>query len=66
MTRRLILMGTLLEHQVSQSEEDLSRLLCNLDAFLKTDRDRELFDLPTLGELPAASLNRPTDRLLSQ
>ena len=49
-TRRLILIGTLLEHQVSQSEEAQSRLRLDLDAFLKRDRDRELFDLPPLAE----------------
>ena len=70
-TRRLILMGTLLEHQVSQSEEALSGLLRDLDDFLKRDRDRELFDLPPLAEVapvaaappPAASLSRPAERL---
>ena len=70
-TRRLILMGTLLEHQVSQSEETLSRLLRDLDGFLKRDRDRELFDLPPLAEAapvaaappPAASPGCPAERL---
>ena len=70
-TRRLILIGTLLEHQVSQSEEAQSRLRHDLDAFLKRDRDRELFELPPLAEsvpvaaapAPAASLGRPADRL---
>ena len=49
-TRRLILMGTLLEHQVSQSEEALAGLLRDLDDFLKRDRDRDLFELPPLAE----------------
>ena len=44
---------------MSQSEEARSGLLRNLDDFLK--RDRELFDLPTLGEpvsdSPAAAPN---------
>ena len=47
-TRRLILIGTLVEHQISQSEEAQSRLRSDLDAFLKRDRDRDLFELPTL------------------
>ena len=54
-TRRLILMGTLLEHQVSQSEDALSELLRDLDDFLKRDRDRELFDLPPLADPDPAS-----------
>ena len=54
-TRRLILMGTLLEHQVSHSEEAQSRLRHDLDVFLKRDRDRELFELPPLGGLAPAS-----------
>ena len=49
-TRRLILMGTLVEHQVSHSEDAQSRLRHDLDAFLKRGRDRELFDLPPLAE----------------
>lgn len=67
-TRRLILMGTLLEHQVSQSEAH-SGLLRDLDDFLKRDRDRELFDLPPLVEsaapatAPAPAQGRPADRL---
>ena len=64
-------MGTLLEHQTSQSEEAHSRLLRDLDEFLKRDRDRELFDLPPLAEAtpvtaapaPAASPSRPAERL---
>jgi len=59
-TRRLILMGTLLEHQVSQSEEARSELLRDLDDFLKRDRDRELFELPPLAEPgPDASAPAP-------
>jgi len=59
-TRRLILMGTLLEHQVSQSEEALSELLRDLDDFLKRDRDRELFELPPLAEpVPDSSAPDP-------
>ena len=54
-TRRLILMGTLVEHQVSGSEEAQSALRRDLDAFLKRDRDRELFDLPPLADPETAS-----------
>ena len=59
-TRRLILIGTLVEHQVSHSEEAQSRLRLDLDAFLKRDRDRELFDLPSLAEpVPNSSAPAP-------
>ena len=59
-TRRLILIGTLLEHQVSHSEEAQSRLRHDLDVFLKRDRDRELFDLPPLAEpVPDSSAPAP-------
>lgn len=63
-TRRLILMGTLLEHQVNQSEEALSGLLRDLDDFLKRDRDRELFELPPLAEPgPDSSASAPAPDL---
>ena len=68
-TRRLILMGTLLEHQVSQSEDALSELLRDLNDFLKRDRDRALFDLPPVGDpdpaspAPPPSLERSADSL---
>ena len=68
-TRRLILIGTLVEHQVSDSEGAQSRLRDDLDAFLKRDRDRALFDLPPVGDpdpaspAPPPSLERPTDSL---
>ena len=68
-TRRLILIGTLVEHQVNHSEEAQSRLRHDLDVFLKRERDRELFDLPPLADTdpaspaPAPSLDRPVDSL---
>ena len=68
-TRRLILIGTLVEHQVSDSEGAQSRLRDDLDEFLKRDRDRALFDLPPVGDpdpaspAPPPSLERPTDSL---
>ena len=51
-TRRLILMGSYLEH-VTQATIPTSeiRLIKGLDGFLERDRDRELFDLgPQQGE----------------
>ena len=68
-TRRLILIGTLVEHQVSDSEGAQSRLRDDLDEFLKRDRDRALFDLPPVGDpvpaspAPPPSLERPADAL---
>ena len=41
-TRRLILIGSYMEH-VTGDERD--RLMKGLDVFLERDRDRELFDL---------------------
>ena len=44
-TRRLILIGSFMEH-VTQTYPDLkARLMKGLDGFLERDRDRELFDL---------------------
>ena len=44
-TRRLILIGSFMEH-VTQTDLDLkARLMKGLDGFLERDRDRELFDL---------------------
>ena len=44
-TRRLILIGSYMEH-VTQTDPDLKdRLMKGIDGFLKRDRDRELFDL---------------------
>ena len=44
-TRRLILMGTYLEHVTQTEPHSLDRLMKGLDEFLERDRDRELFDL---------------------
>ena len=45
-TRRLILIGSYMEH-VTQTDPDLkTRLMKGIDGFLERDRDRELFDLP--------------------
>ena len=45
-TRRLILMGSYLEHVTGDDPEKRDRLMKGLDGFLERDRDRELFDLP--------------------
>ena len=44
-TRRLILMGSYLEHVTQNDPERKARLMKGLDGFLERDRDRELFDL---------------------
>ena len=44
-TRRLILMGSYLEHVTKTDPHSLDRLMKGLDEFLERDRDRELFDL---------------------
>ena len=45
-TRRLILMGSYLEHVTQADSDHKARLMKELDVFLERDRDRELFDLP--------------------
>ena len=45
-TRRLILMGSYLEHVTQTDPHSRERLMKELDEFLERDRDRELFDLP--------------------
>ena len=44
-TRRLILMGSYLEHVTQADPERKDRLMKELDGFLERDRDRALFDL---------------------
>ena len=44
-TRRLILMGTYMEHVTGDDPDKRDRLMKGLDGFLERDRDRELFDL---------------------
>ena len=46
-TRRLILMGSYLEHVTQDDPDRKARLMKELDGFLERDRDRELFDLPS-------------------
>ena len=45
-TRRLILLGSYLEHVTGNDPDKRDRLIKGLDVFLERDRDRELFDLP--------------------
>ena len=44
-TRRLILIGTLVEHELAENPKSRARFNSRLDAFLTRDRDRELFGL---------------------
>ena len=44
-TRRLILMGSYLEHVTQADSDRKARLMKELDRFLERDRDRELFGL---------------------
>ena len=64
-TRRLILLGSYLEHLTGDDPARRDRLRKDLDGFLERDRDRELFDLPSAsrsgllnltGEVPSPSL----------
>ena len=45
-TRRLILLGSYLEHVTGDDPGQRDSLMQGLDVFLDRDRDRELFDLP--------------------
>lgn len=48
-TRRLILIGTLVEHELAENQNRRARFNSRLDAFLTRDRDRELFGLKPRG-----------------
>ena len=50
-TRRLILMGSYLEHVTGNDPDKRDRLIKGLDVFLERDRDRELFDLAPKGKV---------------
>ena len=50
-TRRLILMGSYLEHVTGDDPGKRDRLMKGLDGFLERDRDRGLFDLPPNKEI---------------
>ena len=45
-TRRLILIGSYIEHTTQAGQASMTRLMKGLDAFLERDQDRALFDLP--------------------
>ena len=45
-TRRLILIGSYMEHVTQTDPDRKDRLMKGLDGFLGRDRDRELFDFP--------------------
>ena len=45
-TRRLILIGSYIEHTTQADQAEQDRLRKGLDAFLERDQDRALFDLP--------------------
>ena len=44
-TRRLILIGSYIEHTTQADQASMTRLMKGLDAFLERDQDRALFDL---------------------
>ena len=44
-TRRLILLGSYIEHTTQADQASMTRLMKGLDAFLERDQDRALFDL---------------------
>ena len=50
-TRRLILMGSYLEHVTGDDPDKRDRLIKGLDVFLERDRDRELFELASNKEI---------------
>ena len=52
-TRRLILMGSYMEHVTQTDPDRKARLMKGLDGFLERDRDRELFDLAPKDSAPS-------------
>ena len=50
-TRRLILLGSYLEHLTGNDPGKRDSLMKELDVFLERDRDRELFDLAPKGKV---------------
>ena len=57
-TRRLILIGSYIEHTTQADQAEHDRLLQGLNGFLERDQDRALFDLPATTE-PAAAGTDP-------
>ena len=49
-TRRLILIGSYIEHTTQADPAKQDRLMTGLEAFLERDQDRALFDLPPRSE----------------
>ena len=45
-TRRLVLMGSYMEHITANDEAEKDRLMKGLDGFLDRKRDRDMFGLP--------------------
>ena len=52
-TRRLILIGSYMEHVTQTDPDRKARLMKGLDGFLERDRDRELFDLAPKDSAPS-------------
>ena len=52
--RRKTLIGELILHLVQTNQHQHDRLMTQLDAFLKDDKDRALFDLPNKNGVPAS------------
>ena len=60
-TRRLILLGSYLEHVTGEDAAKRDSLLQGLDVFLERDRDRALFDLPRKENGTATPTEPPTE-----
>ena len=60
-TRRLILLGSYLEHVTGENAAKRDSLLQGLDVFLERDRDRALFDLPRKENGTATPAAPPTE-----
>ena len=54
-TRRLILIGSYIEHRTQADPAEHDRLLQGLNGFLERDQDRAIFDLPTTTKTAAAA-----------
>ena len=54
-TRRLILIGSYIEHRTQADPTEYDQLMHGLNGFLERDQDRALFDLPANTETAAAS-----------
>ena len=68
-TRRLILIGSYMEHVTQADPDRKARLMKELDGFLERDRDRELFDLDPNKEnekITPDTANAGTDTALSK